>query len=263
VLNLDDPFGGRLLATLSPQVRAIGYSLRPEAPLLAGLAGWLHATEVRPLAPGLRLRFAGSFGEGEVLAPLLGRFNAANLLAVAAVLLEWGMPATRSAARLGRVQQVPGRVEPLGGGDRPLVVVDYAHTPDALEQVLTALREHTQGHLWCLFGCGGDRDRGKRPRMGAIAERLADRVVLTDDNPRSEDGGEILREILAGIADPSAVRVQRDRALAIRQTLAAAAPGDLVLVAGKGHECSQQVGDRKLPFSDREVVLQALGRSAA
>ena len=264
VLNLDDPFGGRLLATAAPGVRLIGYSLRNERPPQAVLAGWIYATEVTPLPTGLRIRWRGSFGEGEFEAPLLGRFNAANLLAVAAVLLEQGMDPQQVAARFARLQRVPGRMEPVGGMDgQPLVVVDYAHTPDALEQVLTALREHRPGRLWCLFGCGGDRDRAKRPKMGAIAERLADRVIVTDDNPRGEDGDLIVQEILAGMTTPARVTVERDRARAIQQAVAGAAAGDLVLVAGKGHERTQQIGERKFPFSDHEEVLRALGRGAA
>ncbi|MGD8590709.1 MAG: cyanophycin synthetase, partial [Chromatiales bacterium] len=144
----------------------------------------------------------------------------------------------------------------------------YAHTPDALEKALQALHSHCSGTLWVVFGCGGDRDRGKRPQMGELAERLAHRVVLTDDNPRTEAGEGIIREILAGIRQPERIAVERDRARAIRQTIASARPGDLVLVAGKGHEDYQIVGRQRLHFSDQEQVMAALqawssyGRSA-
>jgi UDP-N-acetylmuramoyl-L-alanyl-D-glutamate--2,6-diaminopimelate ligase len=151
------------------------------------------------------------------------------------------------------------------GGDagQPLVVVDYAHTPRALEQVLLALRGHCRGRLWCVFGAGGDRDRGKRPLMGAVAERLADRVLLTNDNPRSEAPDAILAEIQAGMARPQAVQRMPDRAEAIHHAVGQAGPGDLVLVAGKGHEDYQQIGAERRPFSDRAQVLAALAGGAA
>ena len=150
-------------------------------------------------------------------------------------------------------------MECFGGGPRrPLVVVDYAHSPDALEQALIAARAHCRGQLWCVFGCGGERDRGKRPQMGAIAERLADRVVVTDDNPRHEDGDAIVAEILAGMERRARAQVQRNRAAAVAHTINTAAPGDVVLVAGKGHETSQVIGDRELPYSDRDTVTTLL-----
>ena len=142
----------------------------------------------------------------------------------------------------------------------PLVVVDYAHTPDALEKVLQALREHTSQTLWCVFGCGGDRDRGKRPQMGEIAERLADQVVLTDDNPRFEDPVQIIDDIRAGMNIE--VKVIHRRAHAIREAIQNATGGDIVLLAGKGHEDYQQIGDERIHFSDREVVTEILGEAA-
>jgi UDP-N-acetylmuramoyl-L-alanyl-D-glutamate--2,6-diaminopimelate ligase len=156
------------------------------------------------------------------------------------------------------VHGVPGRMERFGGDGLPLVVVDYAHTPDALEQALTNLRDHARGRLVCVFGCGGERDRGKRPLMGEIAERLADRVIVTDDNPRREDGDAIVTEILAGMQGPTAVKVERHRALAIRLAIATASEQDVILVAGKGHETTQDMGELKIHFSDRAQVVQAL-----
>lgn len=150
-------------------------------------------------------------------------------------------------------------MECFGGVGEPLVVVDYAHTPHALEQVIVTLRHHAPRRLITLFGCGGERDAGKRPQMGAVAARLSDLVILTDDNPRREDGATIIRDILAGIRDPQRVKVERNRAAAIRWALAEAGVEDVVLVAGKGHETTQQVGDLKLPFSDRIEVPAALG----
>jgi UDP-N-acetylmuramoyl-L-alanyl-D-glutamate--2,6-diaminopimelate ligase len=146
----------------------------------------------------------------------------------------------------------------LGGGALPLVVIDYAHTPDALEQALTSLRAHCAGKLICVFGCGGERDAGKRPQMGAIAERLADEIVVTDDNPRGEDGDAIVAQILAGFAHAQRARVQRDRAAAIALALREARAGDVVLIAGKGHEPYQEIGGVKRTFDDADVARRAL-----
>jgi len=157
------------------------------------------------------------------------------------------------------MEPVNGRMNRLGGfGNEPLVVVDYAHTPDALEQALTALRAHCAGQLICVFGCGGDRDAGKRPVMGEIAERLADSIVVTDDNPRSEDGDVIVAQIVAGLSRPAQAKVERDRAAAIRWAVTRAKPGDVVLVAGKGHETYQESAAGKRPFDDFAVARAAL-----
>jgi len=156
----------------------------------------------------------------------------------------------------------PGRMEAFGGGAQPLVLVDYAHSPDALAKVLDAARAHARGRLFCVFGCGGDRDAGKRPLMGAIAESHADLVVLTDDNPRTESSRAILEQILAGMREPQGAQVIADRAEAIHFALAEADAGDVVVIAGKGHEDYQVVGTETRPFSDRAVVLDALGEEA-
>jgi UDP-N-acetylmuramoyl-L-alanyl-D-glutamate--2,6-diaminopimelate ligase len=187
---------------------------------------------------------------------LLGRFNASNQLAALATLCIAGLPFEEALRRLANSRTVPGRMErfDLGAG-RPLAVVDYAHTAGALQEVLRSLRVHCAGRLWCVFGAGGDRDRGKRPLMAAAAELLADRVVLTDDNPRTEDPQRIMSDLLSGFAAPERVRVEHDRGRAIAVTLHEAAPGDVVLIAGKGHETVQLVGAKALPFSDRERVL--------
>jgi len=194
-----------------------------------------------------------------IAAKLLGRFNVDNLLAVAGALLALEWPLATIAALLQRLHPVNGRMNRMGGDARsPLVVVDYAHTPDALEQTLASLRAHTAGALVCVFGCGGERDRGKRPQMAAIAERLADRVIVTDDNPRGEDGDAIVAEILAGFAHPDAARVQRDRAQAIASAIADAAANDVVLIAGKGHETYQEVAGVRNPFDDMAHAQMAL-----
>lgn len=258
VINGGDPFGRELLGDLSTGLRAIAYGLAEE---LVGLRGveQVSGHELRLDGAGLAMRVCSPWGEGELRAGLLGAFNAGNLLAVLAVLGIAGMPLDETLARLSRVHTVPGRMERFGGGPtQPLVVVDYAHTPRALEQVLQALRAHCDGTLWCVFGAGGDRDRGKRPLMGAVAERLADRVLLTNDNPRSEAPEIILREIQAGMGVPERAQRIPDRAEAIHLAIAEAGPGDLVLVAGKGHEEYQQFGSERRPFSDRAQVLAAL-----
>jgi UDP-N-acetylmuramoyl-L-alanyl-D-glutamate--2,6-diaminopimelate ligase len=257
VINLDDEFGRELASSLPTGVQAIGYTLEarsnPRGHTLVG-------RDLQLNSGGLTFDVESEAGHGHVDSRLLARFNAYNLLAVQGVLLSLGLDFQESLRALARARTVPGRMECFGGGvRRPLAVVDYAHSPDALEKALTAARAHCRGELWCLFGCGGERDRGKRPQMGAIAERLADRVIVTDDNPRHEDGDAIVKEILAGMRAPARVRVERDRAKAVAQSLQAAGPGDVVLVAGKGHETEQVVGDRKLRYSDRETVARLLG----
>ena len=258
LLNMDDPFAATLLEGLDPAVGLAGYSLRADATFPARASVWVRAMDVLPRPNGLHLRLQTSAGTGVLDTRLLGRFNGANLLAVLAVLLCRGLPLERALAGLAGVQGVPGRMECFGGGLQPLVVVDYAHTPDALEQALASLREHASGRLVCVFGCGGERDRGKRSLMGAVAERLSDVVIVTDDNPRGEDGDRIVEEIRAGMTDPEAVRVERQRALAIRLAIATAAADDIVLVAGKGHETTQDMGELKVYFSDRAQVVQSL-----
>jgi UDP-N-acetylmuramoyl-L-alanyl-D-glutamate--2,6-diaminopimelate ligase len=230
--------------------------------------GWVRADAVHPIPDGLEIHLSSHCGGGVLHSRLLGRFNAANLLAVLLVLLEQGMSLSQALQKLTRVGTVAGRMEAFGGGEKPTVVIDYAHTPDALEKALLALHSHCRGELSVVFGCGGDRDRGKRPLMGEIAQRLAYRVVLTDDNPRNEPGARIIEEILSGIERPARVRVERDRAHAIGLAVASAQPGDLVLVAGKGHEDYQILGSERRYFSDQDQVLAALdgwrpaGRSA-
>jgi len=256
VLNLDDAFGQTLAVDPAVRARIIGYGLgkRP-----AGLARWVWGKNLRLTPDGLHLVVESSWGGGELRAGLLGRFNAHNLLAALATLLALDLPLDQALARLAQTAPVAGRMEQIGGGSgQPLAVIDYAHTPHALEQALTGLREHRGGRLWCVFGCGGDRDAGKRPLMGEIAERLADRVIVTNDNPRREDPARIVSAIVAGMQGPAAATVLHDRRQAIEQALTEAQAGDTVLIAGKGHENDQIIGAERLPFSDRDVARRFL-----
>ena len=262
VINAADPFGRELLERLPAEARRIVVNeLSPQA--AEGAARRVLWSEVDALEDGLALKLSGDFGSLALRSPLLGSFNAENLALAFGMLLALDVPAAEAAQGLSSLRAPAGRMEAFPDLSREvLAVVDYAHTPDALAKALAALRRHCKGRLWCVFGCGGDRDRGKRPEMGRIAEQLADELVITDDNPRSEDGVAIVTDILAGLADPGRARVQRDRAAAIQHALAGARPGDVVLVAGKGHEEVQIVGAEQRPFSDRGLVAELTGGTA-
>jgi len=234
-------------------VRRIGVSAR------AAAGATLEALAPRLSPAGLYFRLAEDGDAHDVASPLLGRFNIDNLLAVAGTLRALDWPLEEVAAMLPRLSPVDGRMSRAGGrAGQPLVVVDYAHTPDALEQALASLREHTPGRLTCVFGCGGDRDRGKRAQMAAIAEAGADRVIVTDDNPRSENGDAIVADISKGFASPAAVTVERDRRRAIALALAGTHSLDVVLVAGKGHETYQEVAGVRHAFDDLQVAMELL-----
>ncbi|MCU7914413.1 MAG: UDP-N-acetylmuramoyl-L-alanyl-D-glutamate--2,6-diaminopimelate ligase [Candidatus Thiodiazotropha sp. (ex Gloverina cf. vestifex)] len=258
VINLDDAQGASLLNVLSKDVETLAYSLEADTELPEGLSGWSRALEITPTTQGMEIRIATHRGEGLLKTHLLGRFNAANLLAVLLVLLQRGWDLSRALHVMAGLTTVPGRMQLFSGDGKPSVVVDYAHTPDALEKALQATRVHCDGRLFVVFGCGGDRDRGKRPQMGALAEQLADVVFVTDDNPRSESSTEIIQQILAGMRHPETAQIESDRGLAIRHAIEVARPGDMVLVAGKGHEDYQLIGDQVLHFDDREQVSAAL-----
>ncbi|CAK0770600.1 UDP-N-acetylmuramoyl-L-alanyl-D-glutamate--2, 6-diaminopimelate ligase [Gammaproteobacteria bacterium] len=258
VINTDDAFGRVLLERLPPSIQAVGYGLSPS---VTSCQQYVQGKELSLLTTGLSMEVATPWGTGMLESSLLGRFNALNLLAALATLGVLGMPLDEALLALSVVRTVAGRMERLGGGPTmPLVVVDYAHTPDALEQVLLTLREHTavDCRLWCVFGCGGERDPGKRPLMGAVTERIADKVIVTNDNPRGDSQDDIFRTILNGMNDPNQAIVIPDRRLAIQHAVEYARPGDVVLVAGKGHEGYQQIGTDLLPFSDHFEVQQAL-----
>lgn len=257
VLNLDDPFGRELADRLRGRVRTIGYTLA-ETGAAAGMDTVLRATGLNESGAGLSFTLDGI----RFAAPVIGRFNASNLLAVIGALRAGDESLDDIAAALPHLVPPTGRMQAIGGDvaqDAPLVVIDYAHSPDALEKVLTTLRgtaDARGGRLICVFGCGGDRDPGKRPQMGGVAERLADAVVLTSDNPRSEDPQAIIAQILSGMQRPPAV--EADRARAIAAAVAAADARDVILLAGKGHEPYQEIAGKRLPFSDLECAKSAL-----
>ena len=261
VINRGDAFGRELITALPESVQCIEYGLG-SGNLVGRTSRYVWGDIERQSLSGIGLRVRSSWGEAVLEAPLIGRFNAENLLAVLAALLGLGMPLVEAVRRLRGLRAVPGRMERFGGGVRPLVVVDYAHTPDALEQVLRALTDLAPRRLWCVFGCGGERDRAKRPLMGAIAARYADHTVLTNDNPRSEDPAAIIEEIRGGMPAGAEVDVIPDRSVALRHAIAAAGGGDVVLVAGKGHEDYQLIGEHSRPFSDR-LQVQAILEEAA
>ncbi|MEF3193049.1 MAG: UDP-N-acetylmuramoyl-L-alanyl-D-glutamate--2,6-diaminopimelate ligase [Halothiobacillaceae bacterium] len=261
ILNMDDPLGRELLERLTGRIPLWAYGLGAR-PWSAGDALVVEALGLRLGADGLRIDLRTPLGRGVLKSGLLGEFNASNLLAALATLLELGMPMEDALAHLGHVEAPAGRMERFSAPGHPLVVIDYAHTPDALEKALRTLRRHARGRLFVVFGCGGERDVAKRPRMGAVAAGLADRVVLTDDNPRNEDGNAIIHAILAGMPDDAQVVIERDRRRAIALAMTEAAPEDIVLVAGKGHEDYQEVAGERRPFSDRAVVLELLGEAA-
>jgi UDP-N-acetylmuramoyl-L-alanyl-D-glutamate--2,6-diaminopimelate ligase len=213
---------------------------------------------VETRAGGLGLAVETSLGSGCLEVALIGTGKAADVLVALALLLCRGLPLKPALRALARVRGVPGKMESFGGDGAPLVVVDDAHTPDALEKALTDLRLHRDRRVIAVLGCDGARDRGKRPLMGAIAERLSDALILTDDNPRRERGDAIVADILGGVSCPETVRVERQRGLAIRRAIAIAGADDAVLVAGRGCETVQDLGGLEVHFSDRAQVVEVL-----
>jgi len=258
VVNLDDDYGRGLFERLPRGVQAIGTSARGDA------AARVRADALVLDASGIAFDLQVDDARHPVHSPLLGRFNVANLLAVAGVLAFQGVDPAAIADVLSRLEPIPGRMNRLGGCTTadgrvlPLVVIDYSHKPDPLQQALASLRGHLRGRLTCVFGCGGERDRGKRPQMAAIAEAGADLVIVTDDNPRGEDGDAIVADIVAGFSKPGDVVVERDRRKAIARAVGEAGADDIVLIAGKGHETYQEVAGVKHPFDDGRVARELL-----
>lgn len=254
-INADDEFGRKLLAELG--VDAIAYGL-DELTLVQQQNQWLSFTDIKPTANGFDVVLRSSWGEGKAHVPLLGRFNLSNLLGALGPLLHAGLPLQGLLDGFSKLEPVAGRMESFQQADMPVCIVDYAHTPEALEVALQAARFHCAGKLWLVFGCGGDRDKGKRPLMAKAAEQYADHVIVTADNPRSEQQDEIAKDILAGFTDPQQVLAVADRHQAIQTALRESEANDLILIAGKGHEDYQLIGDQRLHFCDREVVQNLL-----
>jgi UDP-N-acetylmuramoyl-L-alanyl-D-glutamate--2,6-diaminopimelate ligase len=267
VLNLDDPAGLRIAAHLQAQrlgVAITGYTVRSEEeqPALDGIA-ILRASQLRSRPAGAEFTVDTPLGSALARTRLVGHFNVSNALAVLGVLLAKGTPLRAALDAIETLEPAPGRMQQIGGADAPLIVIDYAHTPDALEKALGALRQvaHERGgQLWCVFGCGGDRDPGKRPQMGATAQ-IAEHVLVTSDNPRSEEPRAIIEQIVAGM-DPhhpsSSFQAIEDRAAAILSAVKHAGKPDVILLAGKGHEPYQEIKGRKMPFSDADHAALAL-----
>lgn len=262
IINIGDPFG-----------RALAQRYAGRVPLTAVWVGssefsWtaervVHADRVTVGLRGISLQLQGDFGTAQLSTHLLGRFNAENCVVVLTCLLRLGIAPADALRALSECTAPPGRMELIEAllPSKPLAVIDYAHSPDALAKSLGALREHCEGSLWCVFGCGGDRDPGKRALMGRVVDELADQIIVTDDNPRSENPLMIAQAIISGITSHTA-RVIHDRAQAIATALSEAAPRDAVLIAGKGHEEIQDYGQTTRPFSDRREAMRCLGIAA-
>ena len=254
VLNLDDEFASDLAAGLSGGVRVIGYSLKQET----------DVSLIEAAATEFGVEFSVSVSGDIIRArlPLFGLFNVQNVLAVIATLVSIGWRAAEIETSLKKLSPVLGRMDVLRRAKHPTIVVDYAHTPDALEKALFAVREHfSQHHMSCIFGCGGDRDSSKRSIMGQVASRFADRVVLTSDNPRSENPESIIREIQKGV-EGADVHVNADRAEAIREAIYSASENEIIVIAGKGHEDYQELASGRVPFSDHEVIDEVMSAGA-
>ncbi len=263
IINVDDAFGKQLfteLKRLDKEGRVLGYScdIPPNPPMKGGEA-ILCVRSVVLNNHGIRATVQTPWDAGELQCNILGRFNLSNILAAIAAVCLQGIPLKVVLEAIKMIHTVPGRMMRFGGNSRqPLVIVDYAHKPDALAAVLEALRAHCKGQLWCVIGCGGDRDRGKRPLMAAIGEGLSDHLYLTQDNPRTEDPKQIMTEMVQGLKNPHKTVIEHDRRTAIELAIKNAKIDDIVLIAGKGHETYQIIGTEKIPFSDTLIVEAAL-----
>ena len=269
VINADDEFGRQSLENLPDTVQSIAYSLsdamNADASVLRSSLmhlGCVQGSDLKFTEAGLSMHISSPWGDTVVTSSLYGRFNAENILAVLAAALTNGMRLSDAVEGIKSLTSVAGRMQRVEGTKtQPTVIVDYAHTPDALEQVLTSVKTHCNKRVWCVFGCGGERDLGKRALMGAVADSHADEIVLTDDNPRGEVSGDIIEQIKAGIQRSNNLTVEQDRSAAINYAISQAASGDVVVIAGKGHEDYQLVGEQRLSFSDVETAKKALRES--
>jgi len=256
VVNIDDAYAPLILNSVAPSVKTWTFST-------SSRHADVHATRLEFTRSGYRAAIHTPFGDGEMSGNLLGSFNFSNLLAVLTTLLATESVRSHFSldqllTTLSRLQPVSGRMQIVGEGADITAVVDYAHTPDGLRAALLALREHFTGDIWCVFGCGGNRDQGKRPMMAEVAETFARHLVITDDNPRTENADEIVQHIARGVSDQTRMVIERDRARAIAFAIQNAAPGDVVLVAGKGHENYQDINGHRTAFSDVAQARLAL-----
>ena len=263
IINIDDEYGRRLYREIATAVPVTGYGLVDQLSVVNAFddKSILQAM-VEENDQGVTLSIRSPWGEAQLSVAIGGRYNSYNLLASLAALCVMGIPFSQALERLSLLSPVPGRLEKYGGGGQPTVFVDYAHTPDALQNVLAFLQGQNAGKLVCVFGCGGNRDRSKRSQMGAIAESYADAIILTNDNPRHEDPQAIIADILSGISNRSPVHIELDRRKAIAAAIQSAGAGDTVLIAGKGHETCQEIAGQRYPFSDRQLVRHLLGAEA-
>ncbi|HSW69254.1 MAG TPA: UDP-N-acetylmuramoyl-L-alanyl-D-glutamate--2,6-diaminopimelate ligase [Gammaproteobacteria bacterium] len=252
IVNADDAFGREILKSFKGRKNVLAYSSE------LGKKTPIYAEKIQLNHSGIKAHLVTPWGDVNLTSALVGQFNLDNLLAIIAALCVVDIPLHSVMENIQKLQPVEGRMQAFGGDQQPLVIVDYAHKPDALEKVLMTLRQQCQGKLYCIFGCGGDRDRGKRPLMAKIAEHYADQVIVTDDNPRHENPKQIIQDILQGFTDSFRVIIEHDRAKAIYDTIQFAVSSDCVLIAGKGAETYQLIGDEKFPFSDAEKVKKVL-----
>jgi UDP-N-acetylmuramoyl-L-alanyl-D-glutamate--2,6-diaminopimelate ligase len=267
VFNLNDSWSGQFMAVVPDHVAIWGFKVLKGDAKLDGLpptTQCVTAQHIRHHAEGLSFEIGWQSQVQTLRVPLYGEFNVDNILAVVTVMLALGYPIEDVVARLQRLQPVNGRMQRFGNQHSALIFVDYAHTPDALEKALSSARQHCRRSLWVVFGCGGDRDAGKRPQMGACAESYADHVIITDDNPRSENPEVITQAILSGCTTLSNQRLSviHDRAQAIQAAIRQASSEDCIVIAGKGHEHYQEIGIQKIPFSDAQVVMDCLAETA-
>ena len=259
VINLDDEYGRSLAKEVREHVCVWGYSLNADVTAYKEYADYfVNAVEIKPFERGCHLSVETPGGSAKFDIPLIGRFNVANALAVLSTLLVSRLSFDDAVNSLAAVHPVDGRVEIISEDDKPVVVVDYAHTEQGLKAVCQSVRDHFSGEMWCVFGCGGDRDRSKRALMAKVAEQYADKIIVTTDNPRHEDPQKIVDEVMAGFSSVANVEAMLDRRQAIDIAIANAQPGDVVLLAGKGHETSQIVGDVHIAFDDRRVAHEFL-----
>jgi UDP-N-acetylmuramoyl-L-alanyl-D-glutamate--2,6-diaminopimelate ligase len=257
IVNRDDPWAAGLATRAPESVQLLSYSLTDSS-------ADIYLSDIELSRTGARAKLFSPWGEGKLSTDLLGTFNLSNLLAVIAAACTQGLPLVDVLRVVPELQPAPGRMQAVTLGQEKAedisVIVDYAHTPDALENSLKALQAHNEGRLWCVFGCGGDRDKAKRPQMGRLAERYSDYVVVTNDNPRTEDPAQIAADIVRGMHNPNGCLIIADRAQAIDLAVQQARAGDIVLLAGKGHEDYQIFAGQTLPFSDIKQARLALQR---